>query len=145
MKNFWQWTFFTVVGSIIGGFIAGFIGIWFSTINQRRQAKIAFLVTLSELKQDPLFTKNPKQFRAASLEQLRGAIGRVMPFLKTSSRSDLSKCWEYYQQVNPDNLDDSYAKAVVRSYCESLGMEVRTDPAKILPLFFKKFEDIVGR
>jgi len=143
LKSIWEWTLVTVFGAIIGGFIAGWIGLLFSSISQRRQAKLAFLVTPSELKHNPLFVSNPKQFRAANLEQLRAAVAKVTPFLKSSRRVDLSDCWDLYQQINPDNLENSYGRAVARKYLEALGKDVGTDPAKILPLIFKKFEDII--
>lgn len=138
MSEFFERTFFT----ILGGAVAGCIGVLISGHNRRRGAKDLFLVTVSDLRGKIVHGFDPLEFHKTSLERLREAVFRVRPFLRVKWKFALDATWREYGQIPANTLNKEESSQWVGDLHKLAGDDRFETPSVILARFFERFRQI---
>lgn len=131
-------TFFT----ILGGFIAGAIGVLISDRNRRRDACQQFLSIMSDLYGESLEARDHGEFHGRTLDRVRKAVFQVRPFLSKKRVVTLEWLWDKYRKVNWNSLspEAGWLQEFRRRFPDE--EDQPNDPSKTISLYIQKFCDL---
>lgn len=105
------------VFTILGGFIAGLIGIWTANVNRKRSAKNAFRVLISRTfgTADYSYPEELSKFHRSTKGEIHIAVLELLPLLSGKKAAQLNKVWYDYSHIElkhftMTNEDDSLSK-----------------------------------
>ncbi len=105
------------VFTILGGLIAGLIGIWTANVNRKRSAKNAFRVLISRTfgTADYSYPEELSKWYRSTKEEIHIAVLELLPLLSRKKAARLNKVWYDYSHIELNdftltNEDDFHSK-----------------------------------
>jgi hypothetical protein len=133
----------TILPALLGGFIAGLVGVWLANWQRKRDARNQFLVTMSLVKatmSKDMFV----DFYRRSLPEIKEAVYRVLPFLRKSRADRLLSVWRSYAAIDDEEeLPDRNEADPYRMALEIEKKPVPEKPSVLLTTYFDKLYKIV--
>ena len=130
---------------IVGAFISGLVGIFFSWHSRNHDARKHYLVTLSLLGGELERTKEVPEFYDSTLLRTEEAVLRLRPFLCKVKRADLSTFWNMYRRTQStlkQAPSDKKIDHILDDYCKKHGMPIPKTQREIVEFFHRKLIEI---
>ena len=131
-----------VVLTILGGLIAGAVGIWTALWQRRFDAKNEFHIFVSVIK-----GRMPKEgfakFHASTRIEVRDAVSRLLPFLKHTEVEPVETACGAYTAIDEDILDDKKEDDDGAAWLVYFGRSIPPKPSNILKLHLDKLYESI--
>lgn len=121
----------TVLPTLLGGFIAGIVGVVLSQWQRKRDARNEFLIFIS-VKKGAIPKEGIYKFHETTRPEIRDAISRVIPFLSLEKSRKLETTWSNYSEIEEYDLDDKNEDDLMRAALALDGETVPEKPSDIL-------------
>jgi hypothetical protein len=131
-----------------GGLIAGFVGLSLFLHKRKRDAKDAFLVSISQLRirigRIQQFIAGPgfDDFHVESRVILAEAVAKVYPFLRDRQKSKIDRLWREYDGIQPQELSREHEVGSIASFDKRFSEKVVLKPSERLLHYMNEFEDV---
>ena len=135
--------FKTIIPTILGGFIAGWVGIIVANWRTKKDAINAFLVSVSVIKGAIPAEEGISQFFESTKTEIRDAVFRVIPFVSEDKALQLQTAWIVYGTIKTEYLSDNYTNEAYRLAHAVDGLPVPENPVSILKNHLDRFASIV--
>jgi hypothetical protein len=133
----------TVLPTILGGFIAGIVGVSIARWQRNRDARNEFLIEISVVRGSIPKEQSYWNFYVNSLDVIRKAVFRALPFLNKSKTSEIISVWRSYQEITQDNLDDHNEIDAYRMAVAGDNKPVPEKPSDVLKSYYTRMSEIV--
>jgi hypothetical protein len=128
--------------TILGGFIAGIVGVVLSGWQRKRSAKDEFLIFIS-VKKGAIPQKDIFEFYTTTRPEIREAVSRVIPFLRYAIVQELEIAWTAYDNIDEYDLLDENENELMRLAAAVDKLIIPEKPSEIMKSRLDSMSEIV--